>query len=191
MPRTSHVTTTPQQGKSIATRKRHLELRRRDKSIKFRQAWNDGWNDPRRSFIDTLGWDTIDAPTAVEIDEELVTAEFYRSMMKELEQTFDIDPDVLPCGCIGTCEYDAYADGIQAEIWSFYDEYPEFLEDIDASADEQNDEDDDPTPVDDFGGYARLHGIYLIKRGSGFGFDSVFGEGYLSGNCGFSVRARP
>lgn len=44
---------------------------------------------------------------------------------------------------------------------------------------------DDP-PVD---GYGMFRGAAVI--GDGYGFDAVFGEGYLGGNCGFSVKTRP
>jgi hypothetical protein len=46
----------------------------------------------------------------------------------------------------------------------------------------------DPNEVIDLGGCERLHGIYFDKGREGFGLDAIFGEGYLSGNCGFSIR---
>lgn len=38
-------------------------------------------------------------------------------------------------------------------------------------------------------GYGMFRGVAVIEHG--FGFDAVFGEGYLGGNCGFSVKSRP
>ena len=38
-------------------------------------------------------------------------------------------------------------------------------------------------------GYGMLRGVAVLEHG--FGFDAVFGEGYLGGNCGFSVKSRP
>ena len=44
---------------------------------------------------------------------------------------------------------------------------------------------DDP-PVD---GYGMFRGVAVLD--SGYGLDAIFGEGYRSGNCGFSVKTRP
>ena len=41
----------------------------------------------------------------------------------------------------------------------------------------------------DYGGYGSYRGVYTLEQG--YGLDAVFGEGYLSGNCGFSVKTRP
>lgn len=44
---------------------------------------------------------------------------------------------------------------------------------------------DDP-PVD---GHGMFRGVTVLDHG--YSLDAVFGEGYLGGNCGFSVKTRP
>ena len=64
------------------------------------------------------------------------------------------------------------------EGWDLFDE------------EELNDEEEiDPDEFVDHGGYGTYRGAHVL--GQGFGLDAIFGEGYLGGNCGFSVRDRP
>ena len=43
--------------------------------------------------------------------------------------------------------------------------------------------------IDDQGSYGSYRGVYFL--GQGYGLDAVFGEGHLSGDCGFSVTTHP
>ncbi len=52
-----------------------------------------------------------------------------------------------------------------------------------------DEEEIDPDEFVDHGGYGTYRGAHVL--GQGFGLDAIFGEGYLGGNCGFSVRDRP
>ena len=63
------------------------------------------------------------------------------------------------------------------EDWDLFDE------------EEFDDEEIDPDEFVDYGGYGSYRGVYTLEQG--YGLDAVFGEGYLGGNCGFSVKTRP
>lgn len=54
---------------------------------------------------------------------------------------------------------------------------------------EFDDEEIDPDEFVDHGAYGTYRGVHTLKQG--YGLDAVFGEGYLGGNCGFSVKTRP
>ena len=63
------------------------------------------------------------------------------------------------------------------EDWDLFDE------------EEFDDEEIDPDEFVDHGAYGTYRGVHTLKQG--YGLDAVFGEGYLGGNCGFSVKTRP
>lgn len=165
----ARTSTQPQATKQFPTRRRHLELRRRDKTVKFRAAFHDGWNNARHALIErTAGWDILDEPLADDFD---------------TLDLFEIDglyPDDEPL-----------ADWEFALLNGTFDDYD--LNDEGEPLDEFGDDYD--TPEDDvvtyYDGYAKIGGAYVVDTGAGFGLDAVFGEGYRSGNCGFSVRTRP
>ena len=191
----ARTSTQPQAAKQFPTRRRHLELRRRDKTVKFRAAFHDGWNDARHALIErTAGWDILDEPLADDFD----TLDLFEIDDFDFGRTFDIDPMVLPCGCTGVCEFDGlYPDDEPLADWELallngtFDDYD--LNDEGEPLDEFGDDFD--APEDDvvtyYDGYAKIGGAYVVDTGAGFGLDAVFGDGYLSGNCGFSVRTRP
>lgn len=192
----ARTSTKPQAAKQFPTRRRHLELKRRDKTVKFRAALNDGWNDTRHALIErTAGWDTLDdAPLVDDFD----TFDPFEYDEFDFGSTFDIDPLALPCGCIGSCKFDGlYPD----ETESLADWEREFLSgtfddyDLNDEGEPLDEFGDDDAPEDDvvtyYDGYAKIGGAYVVDTGAGFGLDAVFGEGYRSGNRGFSIRTRP
>ncbi len=52
-----------------------------------------------------------------------------------------------------------------------------------------DEEEIDPDEFVDHGAYGTYRGVHTLQQG--FSLDAVFGEGYLSGNCGFSVTMHP
>lgn len=202
----ARTSTQPQATKQLPTRKRHLELKRRDKTVKFRNAayrCKGDYTGKRLAIIDrTAGWDTIDSPLSERDD--VTTFNTVDTEYFGFDTTFDVEPDMLPCGCIGSCEYaDLYpdepeplADWERELLDGTFDDYAtnEWGEPIDEQFDDEwgdSDEELDDDVVTYYDGYAKIGAVYVVDTGAGFGLDAVFGEGYLSGNCGFSVRTRP
>lgn len=96
-----------------------------------------------------------------------------------------------PCDCIGPCLYSnrlvhpsaedrnlflPALDEIENDM--YYDDFVKYIGDP---------EDDDRNSVYDFGSYGQQNAVYFLKKGSGFGLDAVYGEGYR----GYSVTKCP
>ena len=141
---------------------------RRDGSVGYRNARYRGKKDPYQAHHQTCvyaiaGWDTAFFSSNDELDRLLFDEE-------------EIDPEDLD-------DMFAHWDADLEEM------FPRDLQPVDDHDPVYGDQLLDTDEFVDYGGYGSYRGVYTLEQG--YGLDAVFGEGYLSGNCGFSVKTRP